>query len=169
MEALTDEMDFSSRAEWELHDGRVVTIVPGHPGSASGADSRPADRILALFQDERHPLQVVGSARLLPSSERQRAQIAIEVDPAFRCHGLGTRLLHQLVPAAHTQGVTCLTIEAGEDDHALQRCCLNAGFTLQRDDEAHVVRAQLTVSEPGNISGTHSPNSDPLLWKLADD
>ncbi|MFA9478624.1 bifunctional acetate--CoA ligase family protein/GNAT family N-acetyltransferase [Phycisphaerales bacterium AB-hyl4] len=105
------------------------------------------DRQIAMVAERRDAdtgeRQLLGVGRLTRLPGTNRAEYAVLVSDAFQHQGLGTELLRRLVEIARAEGVAVLEADILPYNHAMQKVSKRLGFTLNRSDEDHTIKATL--------------------------
>jgi acetyltransferase len=109
------------------------------------------DREMALVAERTDPesgrREIMGVGRLSRSGViREEAEFSILVSDKYQRRGLGTLLLGRLLEIGRTEGLKKITAEILLDNYPMQRISKNLGFTLHRDMEDMVVKAELDLS-----------------------
>jgi acetyltransferase len=94
------------------------------------------DRDIAMVVDRKDETtgqhEVLAAGRLSKLHGRNEAEFAMLVSDAYQKHGIGTKLLEQLVQAGRDEGLDSITAEILHENRAMQRVCEKVGFTLHR-------------------------------------
>lgn len=110
------------------------------------------DREMALVAERRNPetgkMEIMGVGRLsrhgLQSGE---AEFSVLVADPFQRKGLGTLLLARLLDVGRAEGLNRITAEILMDNHPMQKISKNCGFSLRRDTEEMVMKADLDLRQ----------------------
>jgi acetyltransferase len=108
------------------------------------------DREMALVAERTDPesgrREIMGVGRLSRSGViREEAEFSILVSDKYQRRGLGTLLLGRLLEIGKSEGLKKITAEILLDNYPMQRISKNLGFTLRRDMEDIVVKAELDL------------------------
>ncbi|AHY45689.1 ATP-grasp domain [Rubrobacter radiotolerans] len=111
------------------------------------------DREMALVAERVNPetgeREIMGVGRLsrhgfVPGE----AEFSVLIADPFQRKGLGTLLLERLLEVGRAEGLSRITAEILMDNRPMQKISRNCGFTLHRDLEEMVVKAELDLRQP---------------------
>jgi len=111
------------------------------------------DREMALVAERRNPdtgeREIMGVGRLSRrGGSRQEAEYSILISDAFQRRGLGTLLLGRLLEVGREEGLEKITAEILYDNRPMQAISRKLGFSLRRDPEEGVFKAELDLLQP---------------------
>jgi acetyltransferase len=107
---------------------REIALVVEHKGAEGGPE-------------------IVAIARLTKSTGTEEAETAILVSDLWQHRGIGTETMRRIVGVAECEGVSRIRAEVLSDNTDMQHVFLKLGFSLQRDDKDHIIRAAYDVNE----------------------
>ncbi len=115
-------------------DGRTLEYVLGE------------DEVTALASGH-----VVGRGRIGAADPEvpDARHIDLEVDPGWRRHGVGTRLLNEIVRMARAQGVAEIVVTAPADSRAVLPMVLAAGLRGRIRIAGNSLTVRISLAEPG--------------------
>lgn len=121
--------DRLSRVCFVDYDRQIALVAEGRVPQAGGGEEK----------------QILGVGRLswLPGTDR--AEFAVLVSDTFQHQGLGAELLARLIAMARVEGVRVLEADILPHNHAMQKMCKRAGFTVVHSIEDNTVRARLDL------------------------
>ena len=85
--------------------------------------------------------------------EPGRAEMALIVEDRHQHHGIGAALFDQLMVAARRGGVRTIVADVLAENWRMLRFLRESGYPITTRRHADVVRAELTVTEPGAPPG----------------
>jgi acetyltransferase len=91
--------------------------------------------------------EIVGVGRLEDLPSRRAAEFAVVISDAWQRHGIGSKLLSELIHLARAKGLAHLTAEILSDNIAMQRLCQNLGFNVAFDFEDNVMKAEMDLDD----------------------
>jgi acetyltransferase len=108
------------------------------------------DREMALVAEKTNPetgeREIMGVARLSRhGADPHEAEFSVLVSDRFQRQGVGTLLLERLLEVGREEGLRRITAEILLDNRPMQRISQRLGFTLRRDMEDMVVKAELDL------------------------
>jgi acetyltransferase len=80
--------------------------------------------------------------------ERGEAEFGIVVADAWQAHGLGARLMEELLEHAHRAGIDTFGGVTLSDNSRMRRLARKLGFVFKRDDDPQLVRMQRWLGAP---------------------
>ena len=80
--------------------------------------------------------------------ERGEAEFGIVVADAWQAHGLGARLMDELLEHAHRAGIGAFNGVTLSDNSRMRRLARKLGFAFKRDDDPQLVRMQRWLGAP---------------------
>ena len=89
--------------------------------------------------------EVIGVGRLSKIPGHTDAEFGILVSDAYQHQGLGTELLGRIVKVARAEKVTRVTADILSDNTAMQKLSAKLGFTLTRNFEDGIVKAEIDL------------------------
>ncbi|MBM4201607.1 MAG: GNAT family N-acetyltransferase, partial [Gammaproteobacteria bacterium] len=88
----------------------------------------------------------IAVARFFPNPDARSAEFAVVIADAWQRHGLGTRLMNQLIEAAREKGFSSLEGEVLARNAGMLRFTERLGFTAaERPDDPNVLRVSLAL------------------------
>ncbi|MGH3086885.1 MAG: GNAT family N-acetyltransferase, partial [Rubrobacteraceae bacterium] len=111
------------------------------------------DREMALVAERRNPEtgepEIMGVGRLSRHGYAPgEAEFSVLIADPFQRRGLGTLLLRQLLEVGKSEGLRRINADILFDNRPMQRISKNLGFTLRRDMEEMVMKADLDLLQP---------------------
>ena len=107
------------------------------------------DRELALVPERRDPKtgdrEILGVGRLSKQPGSDEAEFAMLISDRWQNRGLGTELLRRLLDVARQEKLDRVSADILPENLEMQRVAKKLGFTLTRDAEEAVVRAEATL------------------------
>ncbi|AMV35889.1 bifunctional acetate--CoA ligase family protein/GNAT family N-acetyltransferase [Planctomyces sp. SH-PL62] len=107
------------------------------------------DREMALVADFKDPetgeRKILGVGRLSKIRETDEAEFALLVSDQFQGRGLGSELLRRILQVGRDEHVSRVTGDILPENVEMLRVCEKVGFTLTRDLEDAVVRAEMEL------------------------
>jgi acetyltransferase len=108
------------------------------------------DRELALVPEHRDPAtgerEILGVGRLSKQPGTNEAEFAMLISDRWQRRGLGTELLRRLLDVARQEKLDRVSADILPDNLEMQRVATKLGFTLTRDPEEAVVRAEIRLT-----------------------
>ncbi len=90
-------------------------------------------------------VEIVGVGRLSHLPGTKNAEFALLVSDAFQGHGLGMKILEQLLKIGRAEGLTKIHADILMENSVMQRMCEKLGFSLKYSDEEEVMKAALDL------------------------
>jgi acetyltransferase len=109
------------------------------------------DREMALVAERRNPetgeREIMGVGRLSRhgATAAYEAEFSVLISDDFQRQGLGTKLVGKLLEVGREEGLRRITAEILFDNRPMQRISQSLGFTLKRDMEEMVMKADLDL------------------------
>jgi acetyltransferase len=103
------------------------------------------DREMALVAEAPNS-EILAVARLSKLHHENAAEFALLVSDRYQCHGLGTKLLKQLLQIGQQEQLSKIRAEILSDNQAMKHVCQKLGFQLHPTDDPTVCRAELELS-----------------------
>lgn len=94
---------------------------------------------------------VVGRGRIGGREAPDARHIDLEVDPGWRRHGVGTRLLNEIVRMARAQGIAEIVVTAPADSRAVLPMVLGAGLRGRIRIAGDSLTVRISLAEPRRI------------------
>lgn len=98
----------------------------------------PARELMVVGEAEAAPIAWLEAARYLPRRLAHVATLTLGVAPAWRGHGVATRLLRAAVPWARRVGVEKLRLDVRAGNTAARALYEKEGFVLEGREVGHV-------------------------------
>lgn len=111
------------------------------------------DREMALVAERKGPetdeREILGVGRLSRhSAVPDEAEFAVLISDRFQHQGVGTLLLEKLLGVGREEGLRRITADILFDNRGMQKISKRLGFTLHRDPEEMVMKADLDLYQP---------------------
>jgi RimJ/RimL family protein N-acetyltransferase len=138
MQALVRGLSWRTRIERffmpvaELSPRQLERVLGGNGLSLGAFDDRGAMVAHALYVPE----------------ARGEAEFGIVVDDAWQQHGLGARMMAELLDHARNAGVAAFSGIALSDNGRMRRLARKLGFAFKRDDDPQLVRMERWLGTP---------------------
>jgi GNAT superfamily N-acetyltransferase len=130
--ALVEEFSHLSEQTRLRRFGTVASQLSEHDvDRLTDVDHHEHEALAALTTDTG---QIVGVARYIALPNLPgAAEVAIEVDDEWQGHGIGRRLMSELVGRARAEGIGRLIAYVGADNYPVHRWIARSGGTAQSD------------------------------------
>ena len=107
------------------------------------------DREIALvadyYNEKRGRHEILGVTRLRKLHDVNEAEFGMVIADAWQSLGLGTELLTQLIQIARNEKLSRIFTTVLQENHQMEKICLNLGFELTRVAEKSEYNAQLLL------------------------
>jgi acetyltransferase len=101
--------------------------------------------LAAIFRDAESHAHIVGAAQCVLQADSGAAEFALVVSDAWQRHGLGERLMQQLIAAARRRGVRRLTGQILIENKPMLRLMTKLGFEMHLTFDPTVVEAEISL------------------------
>ncbi|QYJ15511.1 Peptidyl-lysine N-acetyltransferase Pat [Rubrobacter xylanophilus DSM 9941] len=110
-------------------------------------------REMALVAERRDPAtgerEIMGVARLSrPAGLSEEAEFSMLISDRYQRRGLGTLMLRRLLEVGRAEGIQRVTADILFENRPMQKICRKLGFTLRRNTEDMVMKAELELLQP---------------------
>jgi acetyltransferase len=101
------------------------------------------DREMALVAE--HEGAILGVARLSRLPGGDEAEFSVLISDKYQRRGLGTELMRRLVQVGREEQLKRISASVLPENAGMQAVCKKLGFTLKRDSEEEVIRAEIKL------------------------
>ena len=101
---------------------------------------------VAEYEDPNsHAVEIVAVGRLSRLPGTKNAEFALLVSDAFQGHGLGMKILQQLLQIGRAEGLRQIHADILMENSVMQHLCEKLGFSMQYSDEEEVMKAEIDL------------------------